>query len=55
MSQPVFKVPLKEINNYPQGRTGGQTMKKPGPAKGRKGHINPTKSGGINRPLKGQN
>lgn len=53
MAQPVSKVPLKESNNYPQGRSGGGTMKKPGPATGRSGHVNPTKSGGIYRPTKG--
>ena len=49
MSQPVSKVKYREINNQPQGRSGSGTPKKPGPAKGKKGIQNPTKSGGIYR------
>lgn len=41
-------VTRKEINNQPQGRTGGDTPKKMGPAVG-KVRTNPTRSGGINR------
>ena len=42
-----------EKSSHPQGRTGGKVKMKPGPATGRSGASNPTKSGGINRPLKG--
>jgi hypothetical protein len=49
MSQPVNKVPVSSSNNYPQGRSGSGTMKKPGPAKGNRGKQNPTKGGGIYR------
>lgn len=49
MAQPVNKVPVRESNNYKQGRSGAGTMKKPGPAKGRRGIVNPTKGGGIFR------
>ena len=42
-----------EKNNHPQGRSGSGTPKKPGPAKGRRGIVNPTKKGGIYRPTKG--
>ena len=52
--QPVTKVPKREINNHPQGRSGGGTMKKGGPAKGNSGVKNPTKGGGIFRPTKGR-
>ena len=43
-----------ESNNHMQGRSGGQTMQKLGPAS-RHGvaKTNPTKSGGINRALQG--
>ena len=51
--QPVNKVNKTEINNHKQGRSGAGTMKKNGPATG-KGSGNPTKSGGIFRPLKGK-
>ncbi len=36
-----------EKNNYPQGRSGGETKILPGPVKSVK--SNPTQSGGINR------
>jgi len=49
MAQPVNKVSYTEINNHKQGRKGGKTMQKPGPAKGSRGKVNPTKSGGIFR------
>lgn len=52
MAQPVMKVPLKEKNNHPQGRSGSGTPKKRGPATGRRGHVNKTKSGGIFRPTR---
>jgi len=51
MSQPVVKVPLKESNNYDQGKSGSGSKKLPGPTKSVK--QNPTKSGGIYRPTKG--
>ena len=47
--QSAGKEKYREINNHKQGRSGSGTMKKPGPAKGRRGHVNPTKSGGIFR------
>lgn len=46
------KANYTEKNNYSQGRTGSGTLKKPGPAKGRRGIVNPTKKGGIFRPTK---
>jgi hypothetical protein len=49
MSTNVSKVNYREITNQKQGRSGAGTPKKPGPAKGRKGVVNPTKSGGIFR------
>lgn len=39
-----------EKNNHPQGRSGSKVMQKTGPATGRKGNVNKTKSGGIFRP-----
>jgi len=42
-----------EKNNHMQGKTGGGTPKKSGPATGR-GSGNPTNSGGINRATKGK-
>ena len=54
MAQNVSKVPVRETNNYNQARSGTGTKKKPGPAKGRRGHVNATKSGGIFRPTKGK-
>lgn len=54
MAQPVNKVKYRETNNHPQGRSGGGTMRKSGPAKGRKGVVNPTKGGGIFEPTKGR-
>ena len=52
MSQNVSKVAYREINNHKQGKSGTGTPRKPGPAKGKRGVVNPTKSGGIFRPLK---
>lgn len=43
------KANFKEINNYPQGKTGGKVKVIPGPAKGR-GTGNPTNGGGIVKP-----
>jgi hypothetical protein len=34
MSQPVGKVPLKEKNNYPQGKSGSKVKTISGPAVG---------------------
>jgi hypothetical protein len=52
--QPVNKVKHREIDNQRTGRSGAGTMKKSGPAKGRRGVVNPTKGGGIYRPTKGR-
>lgn len=52
MSQSVTRVPFTEQNNQKQGKSGSSTPKKPGPAKGNRGHVNPTKSGGIYRATK---
>lgn len=41
-------VPLRETNNYVQGKSGGATPMKTGPAVG-KTSGNSTKGGGINR------
>jgi len=51
--QSAGKASFREINNHKQGRSGSGTKKKPGPAKGRRGVVNPTKKGGIYRPTKG--
>lgn len=55
MSQPVIKVPVKEENTYPQGKGMDAAAEvKVGPAySGGSLKDNPTKSGGINRSLKG--
>ena len=50
--QSAGKESFRETNNHKQGRSGSGTMKKPGPAKGRRGVVNPTKKGGIYRPTK---
>ena len=52
MSVSVNKVPVKEINNNKQGKSGAKVKTLDGPATGRKGHVNPTKSGGIFRATK---
>jgi hypothetical protein len=52
MAVNVNKVPLKESNNHPQGKSGSKVPIKKGPATGRRGHVNPTKRGGIYRPTK---
>jgi len=52
MARGMSKESYSEHNNHPQGRSGSQTPKKPGPAKGNRGVVNPTKSGGIYRPTK---
>jgi hypothetical protein len=49
-----MKVPVREITNQNQAKSGTATPKKRGPAAGNKGIQNPTKSGGIFRPTKGQ-
>lgn len=50
--QSAGKASMREINNYKQGRSGSGTPKKPGPAKGRRGVVNPVKGGGIYRRTK---
>ena len=50
--QSAGKTNYTEKNNHKQGRSGSGIMKKPGPAKGKRGIVNPTKSGGIFRPTK---
>ena len=50
--QSAGKYPHTEHNNQPQGRSGSKVPLKNGPATGRKGHVNATKSGGIFRPTK---
>lgn len=54
--QPVTKVPYRETTNQNQGKSGGgpRSNVKSGPATGNRGHVNKTKSGGINRPTKGK-
>ena len=47
--QSAGKEPHTEHNNHSQGRSGGRVTEKSGPATGRKGHVNSTKSGGIFR------
>lgn len=47
------QIPLKEMNNHKQGRSGSETMKMWGPAVGSAKQGNPTSNGGINRPTKG--
>jgi len=51
--QSAGKAKYTEKNNYKQGKSGTATPRKPGPAKGRRGVVNPTKKGGIFRPTKG--
>jgi len=45
--QSAGKAKFTEKNNHKQGRSGSGTPKKPGPAKGNRGIVNPTKKGGI--------
>ena len=52
--QSAGKTKYRETNSQKQGKSGGKVPVKPGPAKGRRGHVNPTKNGGINRPTKGK-
>ncbi len=54
MSQPVMKEPLKEMNNYEQGKGQDAAAEvKVGPAySGGSLKDNPLKGGGINRALK---
>ena len=54
MAQNVSREGFKEINNYKQGKTGAGTKKMGGPAKGKRGIVNPTKGGGIYRSTKGK-
>lgn len=48
------KVQYTEKNTYKEGRSGGETMKKAGPATGAGIKHNPTNGGGINRATKGK-
>lgn len=52
MAQSSSKVGYTEINNHKQGRTGSGVDKKKGPAAGKRGIVNPVKSGGIYRATK---
>jgi hypothetical protein len=54
MSQNVAKAMKREIDNQHQGRSGSETMKKPGPVAGGNTNGNPTSGGGIFRPTKGK-
>lgn len=54
MSRKMEGAKYKEVNNFRSGRIGAATPKKMGPAAGRKGHVNPTKGGGIYRATKGK-
>lgn len=49
MAQQASRTPFMEQNNHKQGRSGGKVKQMPGPAKGRRGKVNPTKGGGIFR------
>ncbi len=51
-SRGVRGMPLKEINNHPQGRSSSGTLKHPGPVGPTPG--NKTSGGGINRATKGR-
>ena len=53
MSQPVSKVPLKETNNHPQGKTGSKVKIVNGPAVGNTSG-NATKKGGVMQPTRGK-
>jgi hypothetical protein len=44
----------KEVNNQKQGKSGAKVKMVKGPAAGKRGIVNPTKSGGIFRPTKGK-
>ena len=52
MAESEYKTPVNEITNQEQGR-GTSQDRKMGPAAGG-GGSNPTTSGGINKPTKGQ-
>lgn len=47
--QSAGKTKYRESNNHKQGRSGGKVKTIPGPAKGNRGIVNPTKKGGIYR------
>ncbi len=47
--QSAGKTKYRESNNHPQGRSGAKVKRNPGPAKGNRGIVNPTKKGGIFR------
>jgi hypothetical protein len=50
--QSAGKRSYNEINNQKQGKSGAKVKRNPGPAKGKRGHVNPTKGGGIFRKTK---
>jgi hypothetical protein len=53
MSRAMEKEPIKEKNNFREGKSGSETTKLPGPAKGGGDRSrNKTNSGGINRATK---
>ena len=52
--QSAGKTKYRETNSQKGAKSGGKVPVKPGPAKGRRGVVNPTKGGGINRPTKGK-
>lgn len=47
--QSAGKTRYREINSQKQGKSGGKVKTIPGPAKGNRGIVNPTKGGGIYR------
>ncbi len=47
--QSAGKTTYREKNSQPQGRSGAKVKTVPGPAKGNRGVVNPTKGGGIYR------
>ena len=47
MSRAMSKESYDEQNSQKQGKSGSTNMKKPGPAKGKRGVENPTKGGKI--------
>ena len=52
-SQGVVQKAMKEVNNYSGGKSGSKVTEKKGPANKGVLETNPTKSGGIFRPTKG--
>jgi hypothetical protein len=45
--QSAGKVKYREINNQNGGKSGAKVKQFPGPAKGKRGKVNPTKNGKI--------